>query len=246
MQSLPNDIIPIIFGFIQKTTDQRMFTRTCKIYNNMTKTLIKKVIFNSLTNRKRTLHNAYLKNDNNCVEKFTLELCFDSYFDLIPMSYICRNNNIIIDVSIVWNNIKLLEMAINNGCELSYYNRMLLIDYNRLNMLELLKDKINWDENTMARAITGGKLDILIWAKENNLKVDMQRVFNIAIMYGQLNIVKWTVLENGVKIRPSDFDVAINSGHYGIIDWFNLVEPIQFKNICLVKKKKYIGKKYKI
>ncbi len=242
MQSLPNEIIPIIFGFIQKITDKRMFIRTCKIYNNLTKILIKKVELNNLTRRKLSLYISYLKHNAYTVERFTLELCFDSYLDLIPMSYINRNNVIIIDVAIIWNNIKLLEMAINNGCELSYYNRMLIIDYDRLDMIKLLGDKIKWDKNTSARAISNGKLDIIIWAKQNNLELDIRRVHEIAIIYGQLNIVKWTVLENGIKIKLDDYKLAIDYEQHQILEWFDFIKPIHQNNMCIVKKKKYSAK----
>ena len=46
MEYMPNELILIIFMYINKVTDKRQFVRTCKLYNTITKKLIKNVINN--------------------------------------------------------------------------------------------------------------------------------------------------------------------------------------------------------
>ncbi len=117
MQSLPLDVIPIIFGFITKRTDKRQFTRTCKIYNDITKKLITKQ--KKLQGYIKRNYPFLLDDDNYCMEKFTFELCNDSYLNLIPKKYIVPENRIITDLLIIIGDFNMLQLAIRNGCEIS-------------------------------------------------------------------------------------------------------------------------------
>ncbi len=122
MDALPNEIILIIFDSIKLITDKRQFLRTCVNYNKITKCKME-------TFEKNYFIKGFDKIGNYCVEKFTLELCHDRYFDMIPNSYINPDNTILIKALVRFNCIKILEMAKNNGCDLksvgsfaSYYN----------------------------------------------------------------------------------------------------------------------------
>ncbi len=141
MQSLPLDVIPIIFRFIKKKTDKRQFTKTCKIYNDITKKLIEGTKFQCYFRKNYALLltaqdfimeeygycrdfyskliNSFLFDTNYCMEKFTYELCCDSYSNLIPKKYLVPENEILTDSLIICGNLELLQIAIRNGCILS-------------------------------------------------------------------------------------------------------------------------------
>ena len=88
MNNVPNDLIPIIFNYIPKISDKRLFTQSNKRINNITKSLMIQFENNFIVE----YFNQY---DYYCVEKFTLELCHDGYFHLIPETYLYPNNTII-------------------------------------------------------------------------------------------------------------------------------------------------------
>ncbi len=111
MDGVPNDLMPVIFDFITLITDKRQFLRTCNIINIMTKKLMEEYENNfKIDNFKK--RNGY------CVEKFTLELCHDKYFHLIPNTYLIPNNKIIVSALATFGNLQLLQIAVENGCKL--------------------------------------------------------------------------------------------------------------------------------
>ncbi len=225
MQSLPYDMIPIIFGFILKITDKRMFSRTCKIYNNMTKTLIKNIVLKIVKNDKYNPYDEFLNDDIYCVEKFTLELCYDSYLNLMPMTYINPNNSKIVGVAIMSDNMNILQLAINNKCEISFCYCDLASAYGRLDMIKLLiENGTGWDSFMSSRAARYGHLNIIIWAKEKGFDINITHLFEIAIRCGHLNIVKW-VIEGGDLELPCDGyrDGCVRAAEFGHLDmliWF--------------------------
>ncbi len=117
METLPDELILLIFDCILLITDKRQFLKTCTKYNKLTKESIKN-FENNYKIKNFDKINGY------CVEKFTLELCHDLYFDRIPNSYIVRNNIIIVDCLAEFLHSpqinKFLELAKNNDCVLNY------------------------------------------------------------------------------------------------------------------------------
>ncbi len=218
MQSLPNDLIPIIFGYIQKITDKRQFAKTCVLYNNITKLQIKNVNI-----KIKIKYNYYpdfeYKQNIYCVENFMIELCHDSYFDLIPTKYITCKNIMVVRASIVYNNIKLLRVAINNGCEINGRDCCIAIEYDRLDILKLLiQYGAKWDYTYGTLAGERGHLDILIWLKENNLYLKLDNICYYATENGHLNIVKWCV-NNGSGLFTHSCSCAAKYGHLNIVKW---------------------------
>src|SRR4051812_48235518 len=111
MQSLPPELINIIANYTQKITDKRQFSKTCKLYNNITKPLIQL--------QESTIKFKHFEYPTKyCMEKFTLELCNDGYFDKIPDSYLIPYNLFIVKALTIYGQLELLKKAIENGCEL--------------------------------------------------------------------------------------------------------------------------------
>ena len=103
--NIPNELIITIFNFIEKITDKRQFLKTCKLYNNLTKGLITNLneceleYFkkrNIIAETPKMYYSHYLSIRDYCVERFTIELCYDGYFDMIPISYFNNNNEVLI------------------------------------------------------------------------------------------------------------------------------------------------------
>ncbi len=213
MESLPYELILTIFSYIQKITDKRQYLKTCKTYNNITKNVIKKfeLEFN-IKNFKKII--GY------CVEKFTLELCHDSYFNLIPMSYINPNNKILAKALAMYNNTELLDIAYNNNCMLpnKICNWAAKAGNEKVVKWWFLHDDIclenntkdkrissitgesyinisfrnkNWNESYLNSAIKYGQLNILIWGKENRKNMAKGALITCAKRHKKDDIVEW-------------------------------------------------------
>ncbi len=224
MDIIPLDLIPIIFDYIQKITDKRQFLKTCKIYNDITKNMIKNAGNKFIIDNKVDINNYYKfinsnKENKYCVEKFTIELCQDLYFDMIPNSYLNGNNKIIMEILASHNNIELLQVAIDNGCKLTKYLSSLAALYGHLDTLKFIMDlnMVLIDKNICSNAALNGHLDVLKWAKENGCYLDA-KTCKFSAKYGNLNILKW-LRENGCDWDSYTCAYAAEYGHLDILKW---------------------------
>jgi len=204
MQCLPNEIILIIFDNIFKLTDKRQFLKTCTLYNSLTKILFKQ--YEDNFNVKN-----FNKINNYCVEKFTLELCHDKYFDMIPISYINPQNKVLIQALATFNCTQLLQIAKDNGCYL---------------------------HSVYSHAATNGHLDILKWAHDQGISVRASKkhgnpwnkdICTIAASNGHLEILKWAALSDlGASAEAREHKCiwgiqttfyAASHGHLDVLKW---------------------------
>ncbi len=195
LASLPNELILLIFKSIQLITDKRQFLRTCKFYNNLTK--------KSMLNYEEKYEvKLFAKIKEHSVEKFTLELCHDKYFDMIPNHYIISNNKILVEALAAFNCVKLLQVVMERNFKVSK-----VCDYASLN----------------------GSLDVLKWAKSINLSMEIiafldngslckSNICSNAALNGHLNILKWAK-EIGLKMDTLVLSHAALGCHLEILNW---------------------------
>ncbi len=203
MNTLPNEIISHIFDYIILITDKRQFLRTCVLYNKITKHSME--IFEI----KFSKHGF-----DYCIEKFTLELCHDKYFDMIPTFYINPDNKVIVRALAEFNCLPLLKVARNNGCDLTDI-------CNYISDLDTLKwaraNNYKWNENFCSRSAARGHLDTLKWARENGCPWDAFTCSGAA-NGGHLHILKWA-RENGCIWTARTCTNAARKGHLHILRW---------------------------
>ncbi len=229
MDTLANELILLIFNFIKLITDKRQFLRTCVTYNKITKGSMAK-FENSYSIKHFKKINYY------CMEKFTLELCHDKYFDMIPKSYIVENNYIIGKALGAFYDEELLYEKSNRLIDYCKYAFVLfiesLIEYNKPNILELAKTNGCNLEKICKYAAKHGNIYCL---EEESIYRRIYYIFNVreglghkinciclhAAENGHLNILKWTN-ENGC-FCPDLFtsDIAAKNGHLHILKWFD-------------------------
>ncbi len=237
MNTLPNEIILLIFDNIILITDKRQFLKTCVHHNNITKQSMQK--FEKNYNIKN-----YKNINNYCVEKFALELCHDKYFDMIPLSYIIPNNTILVRALVEFDCLQLLKIAKSNGCNLddicfnaSCYDNLKILIWARGNgywwnsricafaakngNLEMLKwarqHGCKWDIDTCSSATINNHLDVLIWARKNGCEWNYS-VCTYAAIFNRLEILIWA-RENGCKWNSDVRNYAKASGHEELLQW---------------------------
>ncbi len=203
MENLPSELILIIFESILLITDKRQFLRTCNKYNILTKKSIIKCKDNySIKYLSNTVYqNDYYKkyfstNLDYSVEKFTLELSHDKYFDMIPEHYINKQNSILVSASARFGNKKILDkIKLLNDC---YYEHQMKLD--------VIND-----------AALGGQLDILVWAKRNGYKINSDAVRH-AVKGSHFLIVKW-LYKNNHRMLKNICSEATSYDQLPILKW---------------------------
>ncbi len=209
METLPNEIILEIFNYIQKITDKRQFLRTCSLYNKLTK--VSMCDFESNYTLPDFNHEAYYMG----VAKFTLELCHDGYFKLIPERYINNKNRNLIRCLSYYNNLGLLQLAKEKGCKISNANP-------RHYYKNLGECKYDSDELTCGFAAQNGHLSILKFLIDNNCRYRYTICIK-AIKNGHLDVLKYLFGKFG-KLGTMLYIFALNTRHIEIIKWFEEVD----------------------
>ncbi len=192
MYTLPNDMIILIFDSMKLITDKRQFVRTCSRYNNLTK---KSMEFYDENYAKQIYKQMFkygmVDVTKNCMDKFTLELSHDKYFNMIPRRYITSTNSVIVTASAYFGNIKLLDKLKNT----------------------YIAPKL--DDTMCELAAKNGQLDVLKWA--NGCDVS-EKLCNNAAKRGHFDVLKWLYINNRLRTYVLCEYVA-KGGHLPILIW---------------------------
>ncbi len=226
LADLPNDLIFYIFNLIHKITDKRQFIRTCIRFNNLTKKLMKDVEKQFIIkNYKNVIGNHDMKNFNNVnsyfVEKFTFELMYDDYLHLMPMSYLTPKNKIIMEALAYRGDIKLLQKALDNSCEITYDTFTNAAENGHLETIKWLSEKYGdnrWGNRGLCYyACKNNCLHILEQLHCENYEFD-GTPFYTAAKYGNLEILIWAK-KHGLYIGHNSYVYAGGNGHLDVVKW---------------------------
>ncbi len=230
MDKLPTEITLVIFEYINKITDKRQFLRTCKTYYKITKNMIQ--ITETNFKVKHFDGKKYYG-----VEKFTLELCDDKYFDKIPLSYFNKGNKVIIPLLTIHGQLELIKFGISKSCIFNYtysgfaaaYGHLEILKWSQLNNYHI---DVNGFSIIAART---GQLDILKWlvGNKNNVNTEVDDgtdtsllcseetepdICSEAASNGHIEILKWAK-ENGYKLNTTACSTAALNGHFDVLKW---------------------------
>ncbi len=244
MNKLPNELILVIFDNIEKITDKRQYLKTCKLYNHITKKSILSAEDNNAIlyfNKFNYYIDYHVKMDNKnellqfvwqyiytyCVEKFTLELCYDNYFESIPQSYY-SNNTMIVKALCAYNHVEMLCYD-KNICKYDickYYICKYGAYHGFIDVIQYGIDhgcKIDWE--VCENAAYNGHIDIIKWIdiNKNHKKFKCGAAFDnniaeYAALNGHLNIV---ILADklGLNIDSNLVAAAASGGHIDVVRW---------------------------
>jgi hypothetical protein len=157
-----------------------------------------------------------------CKEKFTLELCHDGYFHLIPNSYIVKDNKILIQSLASYGSLKYLKKAFDKKCLLeSDIDGYCVNDYaamgGHLNIIKWARDYL-FVINTCKYAAKFGHLSVLKWLRKHNCEWDHLTINNAA-KYNHFDIFKWA-FENECKFdNHESFTCVAESGNLDMINY---------------------------
>ncbi len=208
METLPNELIIEIFNHIQKITDKRQFLKTCIHYNNLTK--------QSFINYELNYELPYFDKINGyCVEKFTLELCHDSYFNLIPNHYITPTNENLMSCLSYYNCVELLELAQSKGCNLDG-SMEVAATAGHINVIKWFMERNQNEMFLLIFAVTGGHIHVIKWLHE--IGHDLTNLCYFAIEENQFELLKYGY-EIGCELDIELYGVALCNDNQEIVNW---------------------------
>ena len=210
MYLLPDELILVIFESIPLITDKRHFLRVNTHYN--------KITAQSFINYEK---NYKIKDFNKIcvysVEKFTLELCHDRYFNNMPSHYIFPNNKILIICLSYFGSIPLLVLSKDKCCNL-YVVCVYASLGGQLAVLQWARTNVdNWNSNTCAYASRNGHLEVLKWLRFNGSDW-YSDTCSYAAENGHLEVLKWA-RNNGCDWDSSTCSYAARNGHLIVLQW---------------------------
>ncbi len=212
MNSLPNELIIVVFEFIKLITDKRQFLKTSKFHNNLTT--------QSMLNYEKNYNIPhFIYQLDYCVEKFTLELCHDLYFNLIPEHYITKSNKILVSCLAYYNNVSLLELANSKDCNMDDSLNFGVLG-GHISVLEWCLENVKHRHLANSYAIRYGQLHILIWLQEHQHTFNTNTYWpcNCAAEYGRLEILKY-LRDLGCLWSDYTYNRALQNGNQELIKW---------------------------
>jgi hypothetical protein len=194
MNLLP-EIIKIIFSFLP-ISDKRNFLRTCKTYHQL------HILMKKYENEFRKMINEidYLGTKIKTlegIEKYTLEIIYDGYANLLPKRYIIKENKILYEYGRIYYN-----SAVKN------FKAIIEI---------LLRCNKRYENFIIFGAAYEGNIELLEWVHENGCRSNYL-IYHYAIDNGQLETIKWAhkkgyIWGNFICAR------AAKGGYLEIIKW---------------------------
>ncbi len=243
MDKLPTEITLIIFDYINKITDKRQFLRTCKKYYEITK--------NSMQIAETNFKVKHFDNEKYYgVEKFTLELCDDKYFDKIPFSYFNESNKVIMKLLTIHGQLELIKFGVSKSCTFNYicsefaaaYGHLEILKWSQLNNYHI---DINW---LLTIAAQNGQLEVLKWVNSNKIKNDITSessggsttslyisdldICKQAALNGHIEILKWCK-GNGYDWNVNTCSGAALNGHFEVLKWLRVNGCVWDKSSCV-------------
>ncbi len=210
MDTLPLELVLDIFNKMCLITDKRQLLRTCKKYNLLTKEIFIEYASNYVIK-------DFDKITKYCVEKFTLELCYDGYFEMIPEHYIISGNKLLIKSLSYFGIVILLEL-----CKMKGFNMNTVCEYAALNghlsVLQWARENgCEWNSNTCAFAAKNGHLSVLQWSHKNGCEWN-SNTCAFAAKNGHLPVLQWACA-NGCKWDNWTCAYAALNGHLSVLQW---------------------------
>ena len=261
---LPSELVLIICSYINKISDKRFFTRTCTKHYELTKNLLKEAVYRlndrRCTNETKSKeiglcfepHKYYgpanIPYHKNCslLEKYTLDLCNDGYFSLIPLHYYNENNKMMTLGLTLSGDLELLKFALGSNCPLhkdicieaakrgfldivhySKENNCIIINVDsiasangHLHIVKWFGTMYRLNVNEICRnAAFCGHLHILMWMKEN-YNISGTYVCEMAAKGGHLAVLEWVkTFQNGYALTSILYINAADNGHFDILKW---------------------------
>ncbi len=248
MESLFDELFDLICSNLEFITDLRCISRVCKKYNLK----CQKQIVSMETHYKQKYKDLNLAGyfNNYCIEKFTNEIVFDGYYNLLSEKYYNENNKVICSVLALCGNIELMKYAFSKSCPTTNYvvccaaygGHENILDWiiknteikinpvdicknaagnGKLNILEFIRYDFGMDYKTCnIYAANYAQIHILEWLSQIGL-IDVNMVCVKASLEGHLNVLLW-IIQKGMHI---DYEVVVanatHNDHLHIIEWVN-------------------------
>jgi hypothetical protein len=233
-----NILLPELFNIICDNilciTDIRNLSRVCINYDKVCKKRV-----NELENfyKKKydgLLFTVYLIKP--CVEKYTVEIILDNYYNLLSEIYYNKNNKVICNMLAFVGNLELLKIAYSKLCPITSTIFNCAAYNGHVDVLEWItaNTKLIPDEGSVSlNSGAGGHINVLEWMQKLNHDIHITPVVFNAARNGHLHIFQW-LKSNNIIINVDFAEDAAQRGHLHILKWAHENKYITDNNFCII------------
>ena len=238
---LIQDILRIIFEYCP-ITDKRNLTRICKscyklsiLMSNVEKE------FQEMINSTKYLDKMKFTNFDNPLYKYTIELVYDGYTDLVPDRYVIPENRIMHYYHNIYyqtaknGNLDMLKLMlqIKNPPNLKEN-----IDYlvsgaakgGHKHILEWIMQKYKVNYRATKYAARGNHFELLKWLYKNNIEIsDLSTAY--AIKADNMEMLEW-VFETLDDLNNKCVYYAVKNNNMNLLKWMYEKDPESLELVC--------------
>ena len=242
------DIMQIIF-LLCPITDKRNFIRTCKTYSKLSALMpeIERNFQNMINDTKYLFFMKY-SGFYNPLYKYTIELIYDGYANLIPEHYIVPENRVMYQYKKIYyraalnGDLSMIRLLLRLGKTSYLWNNIDFVFRGAAKMGNM--EILNWlcdngykfNRWTTACAAKGNQFETLKWLVDKGCKMDVL-TSSYAAKIGNMEMLKWILNEK--KCETDNYVVfkAVSKGHIDIVKWLHVKDPENLYNVCNIAAK---------
>ncbi len=233
MDLLPNELIDLICFNLKCITDIRNLSRIGKKYNLKCQKHITNM--ETLYKKKHKRLDLVKHFDKHSVEKFTIEIVLDNYYDLLPEKYYNKNNGMMCAILALCGNFELLKIAHLTSCPLEHYAASCAAHEGHVKILDWISKHININMRLICSNGAGnGHVNVLDWLLENKYEIRTKELDTCVVKAshrGHTNVLNWLLQHNYIIDVLKCIESASNDNRIKILQWLfdhNLVKNNSF------------------
>jgi len=221
---------------IVRITDLRNLARVSTEFNKICTKCIPKLEDSYKQKYPNLIFTKYL--DKITIEKYTIEIILDEYYDQLPEKYYNKDNTIICVMLSFKERFDLLKYAQSKSCPITndiikcaaYVGRIDMIQWAIENIpnIEISKEYANICINLSYN----GHIDVLDWMRNNNYDIIIPDICSYAGRKGQLHVYQWLKTHN-YELNYGIVDSAAANGHIHVLEWAHENNYIKNNNFCV-------------
>jgi len=231
-------LLPELFYKIRddifRITDIRNLSRVCKKYDEYCKKRICELENFYYTKYSSLIFTNYLNKYS--VEKYTVELILDECYNLLPVRYFNKNNDMMCPMLAFMGNFELLKGSAFDSCPVTdgiircaaFSGSIDILEWSKTNLSNIVFDA--YYDIISANAFYNNKINVLEWMRNNNYNILSD--YSHAIKQGHLDIIIWLKSYNN-DINESWINYSAMYGQLHILQWLHINNLIKTNSFTL-------------
>jgi hypothetical protein len=219
MNELIFDLFNLIIMQLNCITDIRNLSRVCSFYKELLKSTIIERETEYVQKYSKFNFSEHLKFYS--IEKFTIEIILDEYYNLLPTHYFNKDNQIISSILAFKGNIEMFKFAKSRKCLMTKYSLSCAGYSGNIELIKFISLYFEINANIARNASYGGHVIVIDWIRRLYPKlIEVGECIRAAIEFDKVNVLEYFVknyeINNYTKLN---FHYAVECGKINVLEW---------------------------